>query len=69
MAENYWGWFIFSCLVVLALTNRILRGNAGKEFPRLRVIVGKISSFIGWLWLVVFLLSMVFMIHIGFPEH
>ena len=69
MAERHLFWLIFFCLVVLSLINRILRGNAGKDFPRLRIIVGRVSSFIGWLWLVVFLLSMAFVVLIGFPEH
>lgn len=68
MIANYWIWLVFSCFVILSVIDRILRGNAGKVFPRLRFFVGRVCSFIGWLWFLVFLFSVIVAFRIGFSK-
>ena len=68
MTAREWFWLVFSCVALLALVGRILRGGTGERFLRLQVILNKVNSYIGWLLLAVFLLSMIFVFSIGFPE-
>lgn len=59
---------IFSFVILLPVLDRILRGNVGDDFPRLRVVVSRLSLFVGWLLILTFLYSMVFVLRTGFPE-
>ncbi len=60
--------YIFYLLILLAVIDRILRGNAGEVSQRLRFFVGRVCSFIGWLWFLVFLFSVIVAFRIGFSK-
>lgn len=44
-------WFVLLSLVFLAFVNRYLQGGMGERFPRVKRLIGMVSSIIGLLML------------------
>lgn len=68
MNAKGWFWLVFCGVVLLAICSRILRNRADERYSGLHIFLGKVGSFIGWLWLAVFFISMGYVFFIGFPE-
>ncbi len=59
---------MFSFVILPPVIDRILRGSVGEGFPRPRVVVSRLSLFVGWLLILIFLYFMIFVLRAGFPE-
>jgi bacteriorhodopsin len=54
-----WFWLAFCCIALFVLINRILiiKVRSNKRLLKLHIIFSRISAYLGWLFLVAFLIS------------
>jgi hypothetical protein len=65
MPPHFWFWIILGALLSLVLVNRFLPSS---RFPISARVIRALSDIVGFVWLALFIVSLLYVLFIGFPE-